>query len=142
LEHDDGRQTTGSLVPLVALPVFLALTFALTIGLGLILSAVNVYFRDVEHVLQAIGVPWFFISPIFYTYDTLPAAAQQHETIIAILHWANPISPFVIAVQDTLFFGTWPSPADTIYCVVAAAVALIAGWLLFRRLEPEMAVEL
>ncbi len=135
-------QTTGSLIPLVALPVFLALTFGLTIGLGLILSAVNVYFRDVEHVLQAIGVPWFFITPIFYTYDTLPAAAQQHETIISILHWGNPISPFVIAVQDTLFFGTWPSIGDTIYCVVATAVALAVGWLVFRRLEPEMAVEL
>ena len=62
--------------------------------------------------------------------------------MIDVLHYGNPISPFVIAVQDTLFFGTWPSPADTVYCVVAAAVALVAGWLLFRRLEPEMAVEL
>lgn len=135
-------QTDGSLVPLVALPVFLVLTFALTIGLGLLLAAVNVYFRDVEHVLQAIGVPWFFITPIFYTYATLPDAAQQHGTVIDILHWANPISPFVIAVQDTLFFGVWPTLGDTVYCLVAAGVALMLGWLVFRRLEPEMAVEL
>lgn len=135
-------QTNGSLVPLVALPVFLVLTFVLTIGLGLLLAAVNVYFRDVEHVLQAIGVPWFFITPIFYTYTTLPDAAQQHGTIIDILHWANPISPFVIAVQDTLFFGVWPTVGDTVYCAVAAGAALLLGWLVFRRLEPEMAVEL
>ncbi len=135
-------QTTGSLLPLIALPAFLILTFALTIGLGLILAAVNVYFRDVEHILQAIGVPWFFLTPIFYTYATLPEAAQQNQTVIEILHWGNPISPFVIAVQDTLFFGVWPSLADSLYCVVAAALFLGVGRLLFRRLEPEMAVEL
>ena len=95
-----------------AIPL-IALFFLFALGCAIFFACVNVYFRDVEHVLQAIGVPWFFISPIFYTYDTLPAAAQQHETIIAILHWANPISPFVIAVQDTLFFGTWPSPASS-----------------------------
>lgn len=135
-------QNPGSLVPLVALPAFLGLAFLLTIGLGLVLSAINVYFRDVEHVIQAIGVPWFFLSPIFYTYASLPQEAQQYQAIIAILHWGNPISPFVIAVQDTLFFGQWPTLADSLYCVIAAAVALAAGWVIFRRLEPEMAVEL
>jgi lipopolysaccharide transport system permease protein len=135
-------QSTGSLVPLIALPAFLVLAFAMTVGLGLILSAINVYFRDVEHVIQAVGVPWFFLTPIFYTYATLPEAAQQHQTIIAILHWGNPISPFVIAVQDTLFFGQWPTIGDSLYCVIAAIVALGLGWLTFRRLEPEMAVEL
>jgi len=133
---------SGSLMPLVLLPVFLALAALLTIGAGLVLSALNVYFRDVEHVLAAIGIPWFFLTPIFYTYASLPAAAAQHQTLIDILHWGNPISPFVIAIQDTLFFGQWPTAADSIYCVVASGLLLAAGVLAFRRLEREMAVEL
>ncbi len=132
----------GSKLTLVALPVFLALTLGATIGVGLILSAVNVYFRDVEHILTAIGTPLFFLTPIFYTYDSLPAAAQSQGLLINILHWGNPISPYVIALQDTLFFGRWPSLADTLYCVIAAVVLLIVGFASFRRLEREMAVEL
>lgn len=132
----------GSKVTLVALPAFLILTLLATAGVGLLLSALNVYFRDVEHILAAIGVPWFFLTPIFYTFDTLPAAASQHQTLIDVLHWGNPISPFVITIQDTLFFGQWPTLGDTLYCVVAAVVFLAIGVFAFKRLEREMAVEL
>ena len=71
-----GLGTAKSLVPLVLLPVFLSLAIILTIGGGLLLSALNVYFRDVEHILNALGTPWFFLTPIFYTYASLPASAQ------------------------------------------------------------------
>jgi lipopolysaccharide transport system permease protein len=133
---------SGSAVPLVILPVFLVLAMVATAGLGLLLSGLNVYFRDVEHILAAIGVPWFFLTPIFYTYATLPPAAAQHQTVVEILHWGNPISPFVIAIQDTLFFGQWPTLADTLYCLIAACVFIVIGTIAFKRLEREMAVEL
>lgn len=135
-------QGNGSLLPLLALPGFLLLTLMLTLGLGMLLGAVNVYFRDVQHIIEAIGVPWFFLTPIFYSYGTLPETAQQYPLVIDILHWGNPISPFVICVQDILFFGQWPPVADTVYCVVAAVVVLAIGWFVFQRLEGEMAVEL
>ena len=134
--------TGESLVPLVLLPIFLALAAALTVGAGLLFGALNVYFRDVEHILQAIGVPWFFLTPIFYTYSTLPESARAHQTLVNVLHYGNPIAPFVVAVQDVLFFGTWPTLTDSLYCVVAAAIMLAIGLLAFRRLEREMAVEL
>ncbi len=131
----------GSLLPLVLLPVFLVLTAMFTVGAGLLLSALNVYFRDVEHILMAIGVPWFFLTPIFYTYTTLPSA-QLHQTLVTILHYGNPIAPFVVAIQDVLFFGEWPALTDSVYCVVAAVVMLVLGFWAFRNLEREMAVEL
>ena len=134
--------TGESLVPLVLLPVFLALAAAITVGTGLLFGGLNVYFRDVEHILQAIGVPWFFLTPIFYTYTSLPDSAKSHQTLVNVLHYGNPIAPFVVAVQDVLFFGTWPTLTDSLYCVVAAAIMLAIGLLAFRRLEREMAVEL
>ena len=133
---------TGPMITLVALPAFLLLTLGATVGIGLVLSAVNVYFRDVEHILAAIGTPLFFLTPIFYTYDSLPSAASSHQVLIDILHWGNPISPYVITIQDTLFFGRWPTLADTLYCVIAAVVFLLIGFVSFRRMEREMAVEL
>ncbi len=130
------------LAPLVLLPAFLLLALVFTLGLGALVAALNVFFRDIQHIIDAIGVPWFFLTPIFYTYSTLPDAAQQHSAVITLLHWGNPVSPFVIVVQDCLFFGQWPPLADSLYCVVAAVVFGLAGYLVFRRLEGEMAVEL
>ncbi len=137
-----GLGTGGSLVPLVLLPLLLLLAAIFTAGAGLLLGALNVYFRDIEHILAAIGTPWFFLTPIFYTYSSLPESAQQHSTVIDILHYGNPLAPFVIAVQDVLFFGTWPALADLLYCVIVAFLMLGVGITSFRRLEREMAVEL
>lgn len=133
--------TEGSLAPLIVAPVLIVLLAVFTVGFGLLLAAINVYFRDVEHILGAIGLPWIFVSPVFYTFATVPGLAD-HEWATWLLHWANPIAPFIIAIQDTLFFGQWPAWGDVLYALVAAAVMLVIGIAVFRRLEPEMAIEL
>ncbi len=131
----------GSWAPLIIAPLLIALLAVFTVGFGLLLASINVYFRDVEHILTAIGLPWIFVTPIFYTFSTVPGLAD-YEWATWLLHWANPITPFVIAIQDTLFFGTWPAWGDVLYSAVAAVVMLAIGTLVFRRLEPEMAIEL
>lgn len=131
----------GSRLPVVALPGLLLLLATFTIGFGLLVSAVNVYFRDVEHILAAIALPWIFMSPIFYSFDAVPALAD-HPWAEALLHWANPVAPFVIAIQDAVFWGEWPAAGDVLYMAVAAAGLLWVGLTVFRRLEREMAVEL
>jgi len=133
--------TEGSRLPLIVLPALVVLLAAFTVGFGLLLSAVNVYFRDVEHILAALALPWIFLSPIFYSFDAVPPL-QEHPWAEALLHWANPIAPFIIAIQDVLFWGAWPAWGDVLYSVVAAVVMLGIGRAVFRRLEREMAVQL
>ena len=101
-------QAGGSWVPIVMLPVVLALIFCMTIGLGLIVAGVNVYFRDVEHIIAAIGLPWFFLTPIFYTFAQV-SHSVGHPWVLTVLHYGNPIAPGVIATQDCLFWGQWPA---------------------------------
>ena len=129
----------GSHTPWLAVPPIIALLAALTIGFGLLLAALNVYFRDVEHILTALALPWFFLTPILYSLDQVPAGEQW---AVDVLHYANPISPFVISIQNAMFFGTWPATVDVVYCVVAAVAMLSIGLRVFDRLELEMAVEL
>lgn len=128
--------------PMLALPLIGVCLAALTAGLGLLLAGLNVYFRDTSHILAALGLPWFFLTPIFYSYATLPALGGHQDAIIFVLHYVNFASPFVIATQDALFFGQWPAATDLIYCVAASAIALSAGVIAFRRMAKEMAVEL
>ncbi|MGD9696624.1 MAG: ABC transporter permease [Thermoleophilia bacterium] len=133
--------TEGSRAPLITLPLSILLLTGFTVGFGLLMAALNVYFRDMEHILGAIGLPWIFLSPVFYSFDGLQAL-QDRPWAEALLHYANPISPFIISVQDALFWGRWPAVSDLAYCAVACAVMLSLGVTVFRRLEREMAVEL
>ena len=135
--------TAGSRLTVFALPGMLILLAGLTAGFGLLVSALNVYFRDVEHILAAINLPWYFLTPIMYSFATLPALADgSHAWVVNLLHYGNPVSPFVIAIQDCLFWGQWPAWQDVVYSLVASVVVLASGLTVFRRLEREMAVEL
>lgn len=129
-------------VSLVMLPVSLALLSLFTIGVGLLLSATTVYFRDVEHLFSALTMPWFFLTPILFAFIDLPPSVRENVWLLRILHYGNPVTPFVLAVQDSVFWGRWPAAGDLAYCAVAAAFTLALGILVFRRLEKGMAIEL
>jgi ABC-type polysaccharide/polyol phosphate export permease len=127
----------------VWLAIPLAVVFAgLVAGLGLLVACVNVMFRDVEHVLTAALLPWFFLTPILWSSASLPDKAQHHKTLIDVLRWGNPIAPPIAAVRDAIWSGHAPRPAEVIYLVVAAALALGLGALVFTRSDDRIAVEL
>ncbi len=137
--------TGGERETVLALPPMLILLGMFTVGLGLLLAAVNVYFRDVEHILVAIGLPWIFISPIFWSpanFERIAPGLANNELVANLFYYLNPPAPFIIAIHKSVFFGVWPSATDVIYSVVAATVALAAGIWVFKRLQREMAVEL
>ena len=99
----------------------------------------NVYFRDVEHILAAIALP--VVLPHADLLQLRPALGAK-EWAVDVLHYGNLVSPFVISIRGALFNGEWPTLVDMVYCVVAAVATLSVGLLVFRRLEREMAVEL
>jgi ABC-type polysaccharide/polyol phosphate export permease len=127
---------------MILLPALIACLVVMTAGLALALSALNVYFRDVQHILGALLLPWFFLTPIFYSLDQLPENVSGNELAIDVLRYGNPLTPLVESVHDVAFFGQWPSAGQLVYVGVATAVCAAVGLLVFRRLEPEMAVEL
>jgi lipopolysaccharide transport system permease protein len=116
------------------------LLVALAGGMALVLAAVTVVFRDVEHLLTAILLPWFFLTPVFYTFDF--EVIDKHPGLVDLLHYGNPVAPFVIAIRDPLFFGDLPQLGDVAYVVVAALAALGISSLVFRRLDDQLAAQL
>jgi lipopolysaccharide transport system permease protein len=88
----------------LALP--LALVFAAEVaGLALFVACLNVLFRDVEHVLAAALLPWFFVTPILWSAQTLGDRALRHHTLLSVLHWVNPVAPAIFAVRDAIWSG-------------------------------------
>ncbi len=132
-------------VPWLGPVLFLVLVqFLFVIGLGLGLSVLNVYFRDVEHLVGVMLQFWFYATPVVYPITVVPQEATLFgwELPVRTLYGLNPMVRFVEAYRDCLYDLRFPPLADVAYLVAAAAVTLVAGWLLFRRLEPKLAEEL
>jgi ABC-type polysaccharide/polyol phosphate export permease len=130
----------GTLKPaLLLVPVLMALMFCFVLGCALIVSVLHAYYRDVVPVLSAVLLPWFFITPIYWNPTTFKFF-EDHRSITWALEWVNPVTPFLEAMRSALYDGSAGNPARIVYAIIAAALALGIGWIVFRRLEGELAV--
>ena len=107
-------------------------------GIGLLAASLNVLFRDVEFIVAAALVPWFFLTPILYGLD---AVSPKHRHIGEVIHWVNPLSPAVEAVRAPLFLGALPHWTDALYLVLACIVSLALGAFVFLRVDDQIAIE-
>ena len=124
---------------LLVLPLVVVLLFCLVLGLSLALSVLHAHFRDVEPVLAAALLPWFFVTPIFLRVEDLPGL-DDRQWLSDLIEWANPIAPFVAAVRDVLYSGAAPSAGHMAYLAAVGLGALALGLLVFRRMERDLAV--
>src|SRR5438132_1709795 len=86
-----------SYLPLLA-PALLALLM-LTAALGIFLAAMNVYFRDIQHLLEVVMTAWFWATPIVYTYRNIADRLGSHAWVFRL----NPITPIVLTFQRALY---------------------------------------
>ena len=131
----ESRDTVWLSLPLAVLIV------ALVAGVALAVSSANVVFRDVEHVVAALLLPWFFLTPIIVPLDQLPGAVDRYHWLVQVLRYVNFMTPPIDALRSPLL-GTMPRTGDVVYLCVAAAVALALGAFAFTRVDDRIAVEL
>src|SRR4029077_20752131 len=81
-------QTVVLVIPMVAALICLVL------GLAWIFSVANVFYRDVEHLLAVIFLPWFFLTPVLYGLEQF-SAASGHRWLILLMRYGNPVTPYV-----------------------------------------------
>jgi ABC-type polysaccharide/polyol phosphate export permease len=125
------RATEWLAIPLAVLAVgFVA-------GIALTAASLNAIFRDVEFIISALLVPWFFLTPVIYPLSTL----ARHQHVVWAIHWLNPLSPIIQSIRAPLFYGVLPPLADTVYAIVACFVSLAIGAWVFRRVDDQIAIE-
>lgn len=122
---------------LVAIPLA-ALVVCLVAGLALAIASANVVFRDIEHLVSAALLPWFFLTPVLYTFDQFAG----HPTLQQLLRWGNPITPPIEALRGPLYLGKLPHWTDVLYTVGVAAASLALGAWVFGKVDDRIAVEL
>ncbi len=114
---------------------------ALSSGLALIFGVATVLFRDVEHLVSTALLPWFFLTPVFYTFDSI-LDPDEHAVLVDFIHYANPVTPPLLAIRDAIYYGQLPTVGDSLYTACAGIVALSLGALVFTRTDDRLAVEL
>lgn len=121
---------------LVWLPVILAVQILLTLGCSLFLSAVNVYFRDMQQIVEVGIQALFFLTPIVYSLNISNASLRQAVLII------NPLAALIANYRNILYTAT--SPDWTILAITAGEALLIflIGLLVFKRLSPTFVEEI
>jgi lipopolysaccharide transport system permease protein len=125
---------------LLAVP-FLAAFVLLVLGITWLLATVNVFFRDVEHLVTAILLPWFFLTPVLYSLEQLPGAADR-PWLIDLLRYGNPVTPYVESIRGALLQGVVVGPGMLAYVLLAGPIAFLVGLAVIQRFEDSFAVEL
>ncbi|HEX3623421.1 MAG TPA: ABC transporter permease [Acidimicrobiales bacterium] len=126
-------------VPAVLLLVLIQTAFVL--GLGLVLSVVNVYFRDVQHFIGIVLQIWFYATPIVYPLSVVQKALKNHAALFT-LYKLNPMVRFVNAYRACLYDLRFPAWQDLVFVTLSSIVMLAVGVVVFARLEPKLAEEL
>ncbi len=104
----------------------------LTVGVVAILSSINLFYRDVRHVVPLITQIWMFLSPVMYPVTIVD------EKYLAI-YKINPMYGFLNSYRDLFMYHRMPDFSDLGYSIVVSVVVLIAGYVLFKKLEPRFA---
>ena len=125
------RATEWLAIPLALLAV------AFVSGLALTAASLNAIFRDVEFIVAAIMVPWFFLTPVIYPLSQF----AEHQHVVWVIHWLNPLSPIIQTIRAPLFLGTLPPLADFVYAVLVSLLSLAVGAWVFSRVDDEIAIE-
>lgn len=111
---------------LLLLPLLLFYLFLFCLGLGLLLSSLAVFFRDVMHLWGVILTAWTYATPLFYPTSILT------DWMWTIMQF-NPMYYYVTYFREIALYGTTPSLTENAICFGCGAAVLIIGFLVFRK---------
>lgn len=118
----------------LATPLVITLLWVALGGITLGLAALNVHFKDVKDIVANFLALLFYLTPVIYPL----AMVERLPVLAAIVRWANPFTPFVTALQQSIFSGRWPEPLLWVQMAAWATVSWLLGGWLFERLNESL----
>ncbi len=124
--------------PLLLLPAVILLQTALVLGFASFFACLNVYFKDIEHIMSILLLAWFFLTPIMYPLVTVREQASRFFS----LYLLNPMVP-VVSLYRYVFLGMAPpaTPVFFLSCLFSLLI-LVAGVAIFLKKEKYFADEM
>ncbi|MGA7835503.1 MAG: ABC transporter permease, partial [Acidimicrobiales bacterium] len=143
------------------LPISFAALYLFTSALAIVMSAINVYLRDMKHLMEVLLQLWFWMTPVVYSFEhSIAPHLQRHG--ISWIYFLNPITLIVVTFQRVFYVNTivhstvaphpiidilptWSFDKFLTLNVVLLAVAFVSFFVaeaIFGRLEGEFESEL
>lgn len=124
----------GLSLNLLYLPIVIIIQYTMLLGITFILSAIDLYFRDIENIMIFFLNMLFYATPILYTPDIFP---KKISFIIKL----NPMAHLINAYRDIFYYKISPDLLSLGIVGIFSVVILIAGYLIFDKLQKGFAEE-
>lgn len=127
----------GISIHLIMLPIIALIQSILTLGIVLILSAINAYIQDMEYIVGFILNMGFYATPIIYNLSQIADAG-----ILLKLINMNPLTILINSYRSIFMAHVWPNMNSLLIVFILALVVLVIGYIVFKKLEKGFAEEL
>jgi ABC-type polysaccharide/polyol phosphate export permease len=118
------------------LPAVILIQTAFILGIAFFLSAINVFYRDTIMIIDVVMLAWFFLTPIFYTIELVPATLEIGGMVLdlrRLVYILNPMASIINMYRDLLYWG-YRTDLDFFLRTAATSFAvLIVGYWFFAR---------
>lgn len=118
-----------NILSILLMVVILCLSLVFVTGYCLIFASINVYYRDVQYFLSSVSVVFFFITPMYYTVDSI------NGSTMSMIVWGNPLTYYVECIHDCIYYGTVPSLSLMCIAIILSTLTLVMGLLVFEKLK-------
>ena len=111
---------------LIMLPVAIFYLFLFVMGIGLVLSVLVIYFRDIEHLYGVFLTVFMYMTPIIYPISIVPDWIKDFILL-------NPLTSYVDFFRECVMYGHWPSIQLHLICLLCSLTSLLIGMVVFEK---------
>lgn len=124
----------GISINILWLPIVVLIQYILLLGFTFILSSIEIYMRDIEHIVNFILSMMFYVTPILYTPDIFP---KKLSWVLKI----NPMAYLVNAYRSIFFYKQMPNITELEIVFTFSILLFIIGYIIFEKLQRGFAEE-
>ena len=126
------------------LPVVITVQMIFMLGVSLFLAAINVFYRDVQQIMEVVIMAWFFLTPVIWDVGMLPASKMilgVEVPIQRLTYILNPMASIIAAYRDILYYGQSIGIDFFVRTAITAVIVLLIGFSVFHHLRGRFAEE-
>jgi lipopolysaccharide transport system permease protein len=116
----------------LCLPLVEIIEYFIALGMTMIVSALTVYFRDLEFLMAVFMMAWQFLTPVMYGIDQVPGK------VIPLFN-LNPMTSIIVAYRDILYYGKVPNISTLLSAVLFGVIVMFLGIIVFSKLKRRFA---
>lgn len=124
-----------SLGAMIWLPIIMLAQYLVCLGVALVTSAITVYFRDIQQIMNVVSLALIYASPVVYSIDMIPENMRSGYML-------NPMSAIIVAYRDVLYYKRTPELGTLKVTLGLSFVVCVIGFIVFRTLKRRFVEEL